>query len=173
MKGDITNEDILGSRQLSGRVGRWHTWPMIRRPTTAEHQCRVATLYIDLWGLPRAEVLEYCLKHDAGELTAGDTPFAAKHKVPELGRGVNEAERIGLGNLRWELPQLTPQEFRRFKIADILEMYETAVVECRMGNRYARPCVESCISAVMPLAREIDQPALLRIVDWLKENPND
>lgn len=140
----ITNEQVLSNRQLSGRVQRWHTWPMIRRPTVNEHQARVAQLYIEVWGLPRAEVLKYCLYHDAGELTAGDTPFGAKRLSPRLAEGVNEAEDIGRQRLGIEMPELTEQEHRRFKACDLLEMLETACVEFNMGNHYAEVPIKSC-----------------------------
>lgn len=145
----MENEYIHASRQLAGRVVRWHTWPMIRKPTVAEHQNRVCTLYVELFGMPRAEVLYYCSAHDMGEQTAGDAPYGAKRLVPELGHGVNEAEKIGYQRLGIVLPALTAEEFRRFKICDLLEMYETALVEMRMGNRYAEPPVRSCKEAVL------------------------
>lgn len=145
----ITNKDILGSRQLAGRVTRWHTWPMIRKPNNAEHSARVATIYIEIFGLPRAEVLEYCLKHDWGELTAGDTPYGAKQLVPELKIGSNDAENIGLQSLgAWPMPTLTTQEWARFKVCDLAEMWETAKVERNMGNLYADAPLRSCYDAM-------------------------
>ncbi len=121
---------------------------MIRRPTVAEHQNRVTTLYVELFGMPRAEVLYYCSVHDMGEQRAGDTPYGAKRLVPELAQAVNEAEKIGYADLGITLPELTAEEFRRFKICDLLEMYETALVELRMGNTYAKPPILSCQTAV-------------------------
>lgn len=144
----ITNEDIQMSRQLAGRVVRWHTWPMIRRPTVAEHQNRVTTLYVEVFGMPRAEVLYYCSVHDMGEQTAGDTPYGAKRRVPELAEAVNSAEAMGLLSLGIRMPSLTPEEFRRFKICDLLEMWETAIVEINMGNQYAVSSSQSCEASI-------------------------
>ncbi len=131
----MRRDEMMASRQLAGRVVRWHTWPMLRRPTVAEHASRVATLYVELWGMPRAEVLYYALCHDHGEFTAGDTPYSAKELVPGLRENLNQAEKIGRDRLGVTLPEITQEEFLRFKVCDLLEMFETGVVEWRMGNR--------------------------------------
>lgn len=151
----ISSKDILASRQLAGRVVRWHTWPMIRKPTVAEHSARVATLYVELWGMPRAEVLYYCLVHDMGELTAGDTPYAAKRLSPALAEALNGVEKSGLANLGIVRPELDAGEFSRFKICDLLEMYETAVVERNMGNKYVTPSINSCLDSIFKLSGAI------------------
>lgn len=142
----ITNEQILSNKQLAGRVVRWHTWPMIRKPTVAEHENRVMGLYVEVWGMPRAQVLYYCGNHDKGEQTAGDTPYGAKRLSPKLAEGCNEAEKIGLRRLGIKLPKLTAQEFKRFKACDLLEMLETALVELNMGNKYAEASIGSCFA---------------------------
>ena len=153
----ITNEDIQMSRQLAGRVVRWHTWPMIRRPTVAEHQNRVTTLYVEVFGMPRAEVLYYCSVHDMGEQTAGDTPYGAKRRVPELAAAVNQAESMGLLSLGIHLPELSEREFRRFKICDLMEMWEMALVEKNMGNTYAAVSMRSCEAAVWQIVKQADE----------------
>lgn len=164
----ITNEHIHASRQIAGRVARWHTWPMIRRPTVAEHQCRVAQLYVEVWGLPRAEVLVFCLQHDMGEQTAGDVPYGAKRLSPALAQGCNEAEREGLFRLGIVLPELTPDEFTRFKVCDLLEMYETACVEARMGNGYALAPMRSCLEAVRDMTHLTSLAP--QVTSWLAAN---
>lgn len=153
----ITNEKILRSRQLAGRVTRWHTWPMIRKPTVMEHAGRVATLYVELWGMPRAEVLYFCLCHDYGELAAGDTPYGAKRRVPGLAENLNAAEEWGLGQLGITLPDLSEEEFKKFKVCDLLEMWETAVVEHNMGNQYAYPSIQSCLESVYKITGDLGE----------------
>ena len=140
----------------------------------AEHQNRVTTLYVELWGMPRAEVLYYCSTHDMGEQTAGDTPYGAKRLVPSLGQAVNEAEGLGFEALKISMPKLSLLEYTQFKICDLLEMYETAVVEKLMGNALAGPPITSCVGAALSLAVEVrdEHPEVLtRVQEWLKENP--
>lgn len=164
----INNEDVMTSRQLAGRVTRYHTWPMIRRPTVAEHAARVATLYCELWGLPRAEVLYYCLHHDNGELAAGDVPFGAKRRVPGMADAANVAEKMGLLSLGVQMPELTEQEHKQFKMADYLEMWECAVVEANMGNRYALTIIQNLQSPVRELAAKLCETS--KIIRWMERN---
>ena len=167
----ITNESVMGSCQIAGRVTRYHTWPMLRKPTVAEHSARVATLYVELWGLPRAEVLYYCLNHDNGELASGDAPFYSKRAVPELGAATNKAEKMGMLTLGIKLPELSEDEYRRFKMADYCEMWETAVVERNMGNKYADAILDNLRPAIYKTAEELSETN--KMIRWIRENqPN-
>lgn len=152
----MKREDIMTSRQLAGRVERWHTWPMIRRPSVMEHAGRVASLFCELWSIPRGEVLYYCLHHDHGEFTAGDVPFSAKALAPNLRESMNIAETIGRYRLDIHLPEINEEEFLRFKICDLLEMFETGIVEWNMGNRYAGCVIVDCVSEALSLANKVD-----------------
>lgn len=166
----LTQSAVMASRQLAGRVTRYHTWPMIRKPTTNEHAARVAKLYVELWGMPRAEILYYCLIHDDGELAGGDTPFYAKRAVPELKDATDKAESMGLVTLGQVRPELTEDEFRRFKMADYLEMWETATVEQNMGNRYADVVKENLLPVIRKLAAELYW--INGMHTWMEENDN-
>jgi len=153
----VTRDKIMSSPQIAGRVRRWHTWPMIREQTVAAHSARVATLYCELWGLPRAEVLYYCLHHDSGELSSGDVPFSAKDLAPQLREAVNHAEAIGRTRIGVTLPELRDKEFKKFKICDLLEMWETGLVEHCMGNTYAIPVIEDTMAAAESIARDLGE----------------
>jgi 5'-deoxynucleotidase YfbR-like HD superfamily hydrolase len=175
----MRRDEMMGSRQLAGRVTRWHTWPMIRKPSVAEHASRVATLYVELWGMPRAEVLYYALVHDHGEFTAGDVPFSAKSLVEGLRENVNEAEKIGRSRLDIVLPELMREEFLRFKICDLLEMFETGLVEWNMGNTYCGVVVTDCANEAVRAAYRLDlvldphgpgDPSQRHVQNWLYAN---
>lgn len=166
-----TYESILRSRQLAGRVTRWHTWPMIRKPSCAEGAARVATLYCEIWGLPRAEVLYYILHHDNGELSAGDTPFYAKRAVPELREAVNKAEMMGLVTLGVAMPELIGDEFTMFKVADVLEMWETAHVEYAMGNTFMEPVIPKTRATALEFAARIGRSG--DVLNWILESEHE
>lgn len=155
-------ESISRSRQIAGRVTRYHTWPMIRKPTVIEHAGRVTTIYVELWGLPRAEVMLYCLRHDDGEQTAGDLPFNAKGVATGYREAANVAEEVGRRALGVSLPQINGDEYRRFKICDLLEMWECGVVECNMGNRYAGPVVLDTLRAALVLSESENERSAIR-----------
>ena len=130
-------EKVLSSQAMAVRVKRWHTWPTIRANTVGEHSARVALIYMEMWGLPRAEVLQWCLYHDLGELSAGDVPSYAKRDVPELKGAIDQAEAMGRLTQGVVLPELTKKEYDRVRIADALEGWESAAIDYAMGNAFA------------------------------------
>lgn len=142
----VTRAQVHSSHYLCGKVKRYHTWPMLQPQSTGEHCWRVACLFVELFGLPRAEVLYYCLHHDSGELWAGDLPFGSKPN------GHHEQEQHGLDLLRIELPLITDEERIKIKLCDLLEMYETGEHEQRLGNQYADPIVKDTMAAAVELA---------------------
>jgi 5'-deoxynucleotidase YfbR-like HD superfamily hydrolase len=144
----MKHTDVIRSVAMACRVKRYHTFPTIHEQTVAEHSHRVAMIYLQLFGTPRVEVLEYILKHDLGELGAGDTPFYSKRRVPELKDATNKAEKLGLADLGITLPDLFPEEWQNFKVCDLLEMLENGSIEEHMGNRYGRVVVENVMLAL-------------------------
>jgi 5'-deoxynucleotidase YfbR-like HD superfamily hydrolase len=133
--------------------------------TVGEHSARVACIVVEIFGLPRAEVLYYALMHDCGEMWAGDIPFSVKRAIPRYREISNEAERMGQELLGVEMPHLTPLEFAQVKIDDLLEMAEFADVEISMGNAYCMPVKKDTITAALRLATEHCQSDL--VSKWL------
>jgi len=127
---------------------------MIRPQTIAEHCWRVAGIYVEVFGLPRVEVLYFCLHHDSGELWSGDVPFKLKESNPDLGKAMREAEQVGLKMLNIKLPTITTQEKVQVKISDLLEMHETGWIEYHMGNQFAEPIMKDTLAAAWNLAGE-------------------
>lgn len=167
----LTREDMMSSRALAARVKRYHTWPVLHTQTVAEHSARVGTLYVEVFGLPRAEVLYHILHHDSGEFYAGDPPFPVKRKFPSLQRGHAEAEAEGYRVLDVMLPDLAAFEARRVKVADLLEMHEFGVVEMTMGNRYAEPIVRDTYAAAQDYAdKNMPHEDFVRVATWMNTN---
>lgn len=160
----MRHEDVVRAA-LAGKVQRWHTWPMIRQQSVGEHSCRVAQLYVQLYGMPRAEVLYYCLCHDMGEMHAGDVPFNAKRDSPELKSAMNAAEGVGLRTVRIELPGLTDEEWKRVKICDYLELYEHCRIEIMMGNKFASVPCDTITKAMRIAVGDQETYRLLEAID--------
>jgi 5'-deoxynucleotidase YfbR-like HD superfamily hydrolase len=137
---------------------------MLTVQSVGEHSARVATLYVEIFGLPRAEVLYHILHHDSGELNAGDPPFPVKQKHPHYKRGHSDAEKDGLALLDVELPDLADWELRRVKVADLMEMWETGRHEMRLGNSYAQPIVDDTVDAASKVASDED---FRKLQDWI------
>jgi 5'-deoxynucleotidase YfbR-like HD superfamily hydrolase len=167
----LSRDNVMTSRALAARVRRYHTWPVLHVQTVAEHSARVATLYVEIFGLPRAEVLYYILHHDSGEFTAGDPPFPVKKNFPDLKKGHDCAEAWGLSRLGVLLPDLAVWEKHRVKVADLLEMHEFGVVELTMGNQYADPIVRDTLFAALKVAHETLEPDAAQAVRrWTQTN---
>ncbi len=155
----ILREAVYASQGMATRVKRWHTWPMIQQDTVGRHSCRAALIYLELFGTPRSEVLVYILQHDLGELTAGDTPFYTKQMCPGLADEVWRAEKMGMLTLGVHQPSLTDDEYLECKIADLMETWETALIDYSMGNKYAE-------CAIKPLADEAVRIAKLLCIKF-------
>jgi 5'-deoxynucleotidase YfbR-like HD superfamily hydrolase len=152
----IKHESVIRSVAMAGRVSRYSTWPTIRQQSVGEHSHRVAMIYLQLFGQPRAGVLIYILQHDLGELFAGDTPFYAKREVPALKEAVNLAETEGLKTIGIQQPTLTSEEWKRFKICDLLEMYEFGKIEYRMGNEYGNIVSRNIVAALQTMCSGVE-----------------
>jgi 5'-deoxynucleotidase YfbR-like HD superfamily hydrolase len=140
---------------------------MLKEQTVGHHCWRVACIFIEVFGLPRAEVLYYCLHHDSGELYAGDIPFGVKKSVPGLKESMDKAESIGLKHLEIKLPELANEELIKVKICDLLEMHETGEHELNMGNKYAFPIIQDALRTAQQLAKESYMSD--HVNDWLSK----
>jgi 5'-deoxynucleotidase YfbR-like len=161
----VSRATVYSSRALAGAVKRYHTWPMLQTQSVGEHCWNVACIFIEIFGLPRAEVLFYCLHHDSGELWAGDMPFGTKKKTPGMEEAMKIAEENGRRSLNIILPELSKLECVQVKICDLLEMHERGTIERNLGNLYADPIIYDTRDAAQKLAGEHD---LSRPVnDWL------
>jgi 5'-deoxynucleotidase YfbR-like HD superfamily hydrolase len=149
---EMIREKVYASRHLAGMVRRYATWPMIHQQTVGEHSWRVACIFVEIFGMPRAEALYAALHHDSGELWSGDLPFGVKKAVPNLSTCMKVAEQIGLQKLDLKLPDLTALECVQIKIADLLEMWERGIIEQQMGNGFAAPIINDTLEAAQELA---------------------
>lgn len=160
-------QEIYKSRYLAGQIVRYHTWPMIHRQTVGQHCWRVACIFVEVFGMPRAEVLYFCLHHDSGELYSGDIPFRIKREIEGLKDLMNKAEDIGLQQLGIRLPELTKEERIQVKIADLLEMHESGEYEYNLGNAYAEPIIHDTMNDAQKLAKEFCMSE--HVNHWLTE----
>jgi 5'-deoxynucleotidase YfbR-like HD superfamily hydrolase len=147
----MEHDKMMANRGLASRIKRYHTIPTIHQETVGEHSHRVCTLYLQLFGTPRVEILEYILYHDMGELSAGDLPFNAKRDVPEMKHFMDRAEEVGLRRLNIQIPYLNVEEHARVKLCDMLQMLEFARIEIAMGNQFARSVQSNILKALKKL----------------------
>lgn len=127
---------------MAGLVKRYHEFPVSREQTTAEHSWHLARIYLQIFGLPRAEVLAYIIHHDSGELAVGDNPFPVKRDNPDLKEIMNRLETESLERQGICLPGLSQEEAWRVKLCDLLEMNEFGREDYARGNKFAFPIIE-------------------------------
>jgi len=163
----MIHDKMMSSRALASRVKRYHVFPVIHQETVGEHTHRICTLYLELFGVPRAEVLVHMLYHDMGELSTGDMPFYAKRDVPELKSFMDRAEEAGQQRLNISMPELTDEERAQTKLCDLLQMLEFAIIERQMGNQLASAIQDNIMSALdkfQGLPLDVVSSAALRIM---------
>lgn len=122
-------------------VTRYHTWRTHHQQSVGEHSAQTMRIMLTLWPECPRHLLVHCLIHDMGEMI-GDLPGPVKKNDPVVKERMNHHETkklIEMSN-RWGSPrpiQLTEFEENFFKLCESIEMWEFALMERNMGNRYA------------------------------------
>lgn len=142
----MDHDDIVKNSRFAGNVQRYHTWPTINQQSVAEHTWQMLRIWFHMWGPPPPDVTVVIVFHDAGEVLAGDRPFMAKRRSPELKAILDKLEDEAveeMGGPKAGL-RLTPYDTLRIKFCDWLEMMEFGLVEMAMGNNLCQPVVNAC-----------------------------
>lgn len=128
---------------------RYHTWPMLRRETVAEHTWHVLVLWDRLFGMPQPLVVRQVLYHDVGEMYTGDIPFPVKRDHPALGEMVSDLEVDARNLMGVPMPPLAPPDKWRLRVCDLIDMLEVGYRERMMGNKFATPIIDGTHAEVM------------------------
>lgn len=125
--------------RLAGEVVRWHTLPMSRRDTVAEHSWNVARIVLAIHPSASRELIIEALMHDIGEVMTGDMPHLTKLQYPELRAGLMHCETIAREEMvqSWNVPahrSISAHEHWVLGIADKLEMWEMGAEEVIRGS---------------------------------------
>lgn len=152
----------------AGDVKRYHTCHMLQEQSLAHHQWNVARIAMAIAGdyltLP---LVKKCLMHDVGELLSGDLPYPSKSYDADVRKGHRRIETAGwLGMCAaWRLPppqHLSDEEEVILKLADMIEMWEHALVEMAFGNKHARVIEQRAMDYVRERLRGEDVPDVVR-----------
>lgn len=163
----MTRDEIMGDVYLAGRVLRYHTWPVLTRETVAEHSHAMAMIWLELFGVPRAEVFVYILQHDLPELHTGDQPYPVKQRYPDVASALRPAENAAKHRLGLCPVALTNVELACVKICDLLQMYRFGRHERLLGNAYAGCVEEDTAQHALSLACTINATIFETVKDWL------
>ncbi len=164
-----SSDNIIANGRFSGRVQRYHAWPMCSTQTVGEHCWQMWRIYNEIWGLPSAEAAGLIMCHDSGELSTGDMPLYAKRDIPELKRVMDEAERVGQRRVGMVEPKTDTLTQWRVKMCDMLEGMEHAMMDASMGNKYAILVQHNYVDAIMKYCAEkdVDYHEINRVQTWL------
>lgn len=165
----MTPTDVTLSRRHAGQVMRYHAWPHIRQQSVGEHTWQVLCLYIELFGLPSAEVLYRILHHDSTEVSLGDPPFhpVVTDNWRQIKLKLKEEEHQIYADMNITLYPLTETERAKIKVADLCEMYEWGMHEWRLGNQFGVLVMQNVLPAAMDYATQAGMKE--KIVAWFRE----
>lgn len=107
----------------AGQVTRYHTNPRIARlgQNNAEHQWGVAVIIDQLHPNPSVNLYRAAIRHDGGELGAGDLAYPFKRSNPDFAAEHERLERLEAIRIGLGMPELTPEEKDWLAMADRLE----------------------------------------------------
>jgi hypothetical protein len=107
----------------AGQVVRYHSNPRIARlgQSDGEHSWGVAIIIDQLHPDPSRDLLRAALRHDGGEMYAGDLSQPFKQANPEFAEQHRKIEAEAATAIGLRLPHLTPEEQDWLVLADRLE----------------------------------------------------
>jgi hypothetical protein len=142
------------------QVTRYHTWPRNRDQSVGEHSMQVMRILLAIWPNCPRHMLVHCLKHDLGETVSGDPPYPIKALNPDLKQACDriEGEAVKMMEAVWMVPhsaELAPLEYKVFKLAEFIEMWEWGRFELQMGNIHAELVCKRCSAAIVRHLEEL------------------
>jgi hypothetical protein len=105
-------------------------------------------IYTDLFNVPSKEVYYSILYHDVPEVITGDVPFMVKRQYPDLKKMLDTIEDLAVYRLNYRLPDISSQEYKQIKIADLTEMLLFAVDDVNMGCVYSIDVIENILEVI-------------------------
>lgn len=129
--------NTLWAYRRASFVKRHHTQLTLRGQNLAEHCYGVACLVDFLTGYTtRAQLFRAAMYHDVSEYITGDIPQPFKVACPEVHKALNDFEetyerkqKLNQANL-----DISPEERKVLKVADLLEYLFFCFEEVSMGN---------------------------------------
>jgi 5'-deoxynucleotidase YfbR-like HD superfamily hydrolase len=119
----------------SGRVKRWHAFPIIGEQTVADHAWGVALIVAEIAEDELSiSLLKAALTHDSPELLTGDMPYQTKKRWPELAQTLLTAEMEVEREYGIDF-HLNVKQREILKWADMFELLMFADAQRNLGNR--------------------------------------
>ena len=121
----------------AGSVKRWHTVRTIQTQTLADHSWGVIMILLVITN-PSQTLIRAAATHDLSEVITGDVPAPTKWAHPRLDDALQTVER-GYNESHLIDYNLTSEDAKYLKWADMLELVMFANSEIRLGNSHMTP----------------------------------
>lgn len=166
----MDRRSIMTSLRMAGEVRRYHTHPVLRQQSVAEHTWQMMAIWVQIWGHMPPQVSTAILLHDTPEVQTGDIPFGIKRDHSALRLALEEIElevHNSLTGTLWgdAIDHLTDSQRSRIKACDLLEMLEFGAHEVHMGNRHGQAIVDAISEALVmrfEMSESSDREAVMR-----------
>ena len=134
-------KDTLNFIIAGTEVTRYHTVTTLVKETVGHHSHGVAMLALLLNPLASRQVLMAALFHDLAEHQTGDIPSPAKRQFG-IGDKVDELEHRLMRAAGIVMPELSPDDARTLKLADLAQGALFCVREISLGNSRMRTVLD-------------------------------
>ncbi len=160
---DTLNFIIAGSE-----VTRYHTVTTLVKETVGHHSHGVAMLALLLNPLASRQVLMAALFHDLAEHQTGDIPSPAKRQFG-IGDKVDELEQRLMRAAGIVMPELTPDDARTVKLADLAQGALFCVREISLGNSRMRTVLDRYLAYAQEMILVGRERELFNIIKEIAE----
>lgn len=160
---DTLNFIIAGSE-----VTRYHTVTTLVKETVGHHSHGVAMLALLLNPRASRQVLMAALFHDLAEHQTGDIPSPAKRQFG-IGDKVDELEHRLMRAAGIVMPELTPDDARTVKLADLAQGALFCVREISLGNSRMRAVLDRYLAYAQEMILVGRERELFNIIKEIAE----
>lgn len=151
-------KDTLNFIIAGTEVTRYHTVTTLVKETVGHHSHGVAMIALIINPSASRELLVAALVHDLAEHQTGDIPSPAKRQFG-IGDKVDELEQRLMRSAGITVPDLSPEESRTLKLADLAQGAIFCAREISLGNSRMRVVLDRYMAyaqEMMPSGRELE-----------------
>jgi 5'-deoxynucleotidase YfbR-like HD superfamily hydrolase len=152
-------------------VTRYHTVTTLVRETVGHHSHGVAMMVLLINPRASGSLLRAALMHDLAEHQTGDIPSPAKREYG-IGEQVNELEHRLMLEAGIEFPELSAEDLRTLKLADIAQGAMYCLREVSLGNKMMQRIFRrysEYAEAMEPVGREREVFNAIYDLEWVYE----
>lgn len=161
-------KDTLNFIIAGTEVTRYHTVTTLVKETVGHHSHGVAMLALLLNPLASRQVLMAALFHDLAEHQTGDIPSPAKRQFG-IGDKVDELEHRLMRAAGIVMPELSPDDARTVKLADLAQGALFCVREISLGNSRMRAVLDRYLAYAQEMILVGRERELFNIIKEIAE----